>query len=136
MPSTQTTGSNTFVRPALPKAKERQKRFWRYAEWPYYQRPDILFLSYEGLRLKLPQTAITTVPDLAARQGAAPAMRPFLDAYPLPTPGAPDNTTTGIAQFNASFSNPARLDASSLRLDHALNGRVRCLAAMTTHRQA
>jgi TonB-dependent receptor-like protein len=115
---------NTFVRPALPKAKERQNDFGATLSGPIIKDRTFFFLSYEGLRLKLPQTALTTVPDLAARQNAAPAMKPFLNAYPLPTPGAPDDTTKGIAQFNASFSNPASLDASSLRLDHTLNSRM------------
>ena len=48
-------------------------------------------------------------------------MRPFLNAYPIPN--GTDNLATGIAQFNASYSNPARLDASSLRLDHKLSNK-------------
>jgi hypothetical protein len=82
------------------------------------------FFSYEGLRLRLPQTALTTVPDLNARQNALPARQPYLNAFPLPTPGAPDNVATGIAQFNASFSNKSTLDAYSIRIDHRLNHKL------------
>ena len=58
------------------------------------------------------------MPDVAARSQAPPTLKPFFDAYPLPN--GPDDTDNGIAQFNASFSNPASLDAYSLRIDHKL----------------
>src|SRR5262249_39046211 len=58
------------------------------------------------------------VPDLNARQSAIPALQPFLNAYPF-DPSQP-NLGNGIAQFNASFSNPSTLDAYSLRIDHKL----------------
>src|SRR6202022_3762808 len=80
------------------------------------------FFSYEGLRLRLPQTALTTVPDLTARQNAVPAMQPYLNAFPLPN--GPDDLATGIAQFNASFSDPSTLDAYSLRIDHKLGNNL------------
>src|SRR5260370_12170123 len=80
------------------------------------------FFSYEGLRLRLPQTALTTVPDANARQSAVPAAQPFLNAYPQPN--GPDNATTGVAQFNATYSNPAMLDDYSLRIDHRLSDRL------------
>jgi hypothetical protein len=51
-----------------------------------------------------------------------PALQPYLNTFPLPN-GA-DNPAAGIAQFNASYSNPATLDAYSLRLDHRLNNRL------------
>ena len=47
-------------------------------------------------------------------------MQPFLNAFPLPSPNTPDNVNTGVAEFNASFSNAATLDAYSLRVDHRL----------------
>jgi hypothetical protein len=70
-----------------------------------------------------------------------PAVQPFLNAYPLPNPSSPEifvpcnpNTDpscpstgqkpTGTAQFNASYSNPASLDAYSLRIDHRLSHNV------------
>ncbi len=103
----------------LPKPRERQNDFGGTLGGPVLKDRTFFFFSYEGLRLRLPQTVLATVPDLAARQNAIPAMQPFLNAYPLPN-GA-DNLSTGIAQLNASYSNPASLDAYSLRIDHALN---------------
>ena len=111
---------NTAVTPALPKAEERQNDFGGTFGGPILKKRTFFFFSYEGLRLRLPQTSLTTVPDLSARQSASPAQQPFLNAFPLPTVGAPDNTSTGVGQFNASYSNPASLDAYSIRIDHKL----------------
>lgn len=100
----------------LPKGKERQNDFGGTVGGPLLRNRTFFFFSYEGLRLRLPQTLLTTVPDLAARADALPSLRPYFEAYPLPN--GPDDIATGMAQFNASFSNPASLDAYSLRIDH------------------
>lgn len=100
------------------KPKERQNDFGGTFSGPIFKDRTFFFFSYEGLRLRLPQTVLSNVPDLAARRNAIPAMQPFLNAYPQPN--GVDNPVTGVAQFNSSFSNPATLDASSLRLDHKL----------------
>jgi TonB dependent receptor len=107
--------------PPLPKAEERQNDFGGTVGGPIAKDRTFFFFSYEGLRLRLPQTAITEVPDLAARQAATPAMQPYLNAFPKPN-GA-DDPATGIAGFNATYSNPATIDAYSLRIDHKLNHR-------------
>jgi len=110
------------VTPALPKAKERQNDFGGTFSGPLLKDRTFFFFSYEGLRLRLPQTALTTVPDLSARQNAILAVQPFLNAYPF-DPKQPD-LGNGIAQFNASVSSPATLDAYSIRIDHRLNSKV------------
>ena len=131
--------------PPLPKAKERQNDFGGTFGGPILKKRTFFFFSYEGLRLRLPQTALTFVPDASftpggttnSRQNAIPALQPYFNAYPLPNPTSPeifvpcDPTTdptcppngeqaTGYAAFNASYSNPASLDAYSLRVDHKL----------------
>ena len=108
--------------PPLRKAKERQNDFGGTVSGPIFKDETFFFFSYEGLRLRLPQTSLTTVPDLSARQNAVPAMQPFLNAFPF-DPNQPD-LGNGIAQFNASYSNPATLDAYSLRIDHKLNNKL------------
>jgi hypothetical protein len=108
--------------PPLPKAKERQNDFGGTFSGPLLKNRTFFFFSYEGLRLRLPETTFTTVPDLLARQAAAPALQPYLNAFPVPN--GQDNPTTQTAQFNASFSNPAALDAYSLRIDHKVSDRV------------
>jgi hypothetical protein len=102
----------------LPKPEERQNDFGGTFSGPLIKDRTFFFFSYEGLRLRLPETTLSSVPDLAARNTAVAAVQPFLNAYPLPN--GPDDTATGVAQFNSSYSNPATLDAYSLRLDHKL----------------
>ena len=112
--------------PPLPKAKERQNDFGGTFAGPIIRNKTFFFFSYEGLRLRLPATQLTTVPDLAARQNAVAAMQPYLKAYPLPK--GTDDPVSEIAQFNASFSNPASLDAYSLRIDHRLTDKLNLFA--------
>jgi len=124
----------------LPKPRERQNDFGGTFSGPIHKDQTFFFFSYEGLRLRLPGTALTTVPDLSARKNAQPALQPYLNAYPLPN--GPDDISTGIAQFNASYSNPATLDAYSLRIDHkfkrpwSLFGRYNYSPSSTTQRGA
>ena len=105
----------------LPKAAERQHDFGGTFAGPIVKDKTFFFFSYEGLRLRLPQTVLSSVPDLEARQNAAPTMQPYLNAFPRPN--GLDDLTAGIAQFNASFSNRSSLDAVSLRLDQQLSTR-------------
>lgn len=108
--------------PPLPKAEERQNDFGGTVSGPILKNGTFFFFSYEGLRLRLPQTTLSTVPDLGARQSALPALQPFLNAFPLPN-GA-DDAATGMAQSNASYSDPADLNAYSLRIDHRLSDKL------------
>jgi len=112
----------------LPKPEERQNDFGGTLGAPILKDRTFFFFSYEGLRLQLPQVVQTLVPDLNARENATGAMQPYLNAYPLPSSGSPDDLSEGIAQFNASFSNGAVLDAYSLRLDHRLNDKLSLFA--------
>ena len=109
--------------PPLPKAKERQNDFGGTFAGPILRDRTFFFFSYEGLRLRLPQTSLSAVPDVLARQDASISMQPFLKVYPLPNgPEILDNAgnPTSSGQFNASYSNAASLDAYSLRIDHKL----------------
>jgi Carboxypeptidase regulatory-like domain/TonB dependent receptor len=106
----------------LVKPAERQNDFGGTFGGPIIKDRTFFFFSYEGLRLRLPATTFSGVPDLSARQNATATTQPFLNAYPLPN--GPDNPATGVAQFNASYSNPATLNAYSLRVDHKLNSKL------------
>jgi len=119
----------------LPKPEERQNGFGGTLSGPILPNRTFFFFSYEGLRLRLPQTTVDTVPDIQARQNAIPAIQPFLNAFPLPNgpeilapcnpatdPNCPPSgqEPTGAAQFDSTYSNAASLDAYSLRIDHEL----------------
>jgi hypothetical protein len=79
----------------LTKPKERQNDFGGTLGGPLRKDQTFFFFSYEGLRLRLPQTTLTTVPDILARQNALPALSPYLKAYPLP-----DQTTSRAVLLN------------------------------------
>jgi hypothetical protein len=105
----------------LSKPRERQNDFGGTFSGPILRDRTFFFFSYEGLRLRLPQTSLTTVPDSNARQTALAAMRPYLNAFPQPN--GTDDATSDTAQFNSSYSDPATLDAYSLRIDHRLGSK-------------
>lgn len=77
---------------------------------------SFFFFSYEGLRLRQPQTENRVVLANRVRQAAPTALQPILNALPLPS--GSEIGTTGQAPYAASFSNPSRLNATSIRLDH------------------
>jgi Carboxypeptidase regulatory-like domain/TonB dependent receptor len=105
----------------LLKPAERQNDFGGVVGGPVFKDKTFFFFSYEGLRLHQPATQQTIVPDTTSRQQAPGAMQPFLNAYPI-ADGAP--VGPGLAQFNASFSNPSSLDAYSIRVDHVINSKL------------
>jgi hypothetical protein len=71
--------------------------------------------------LHQPFTRQSVVPDLVSRQQAPAGVGPFLNAFPVPNGPA---VGPGLAQFNASYSNPSSLDAYSIRLDHAVTAKI------------
>ena len=80
------------------------------------------FFSYEGLRLRVPQTsAPAAVPSLNARAIAPPGVRELLRAFPLPNGRELGNN---LAEFSSSYSDPSSLDATSLRMDHHVNEKL------------
>jgi hypothetical protein len=111
--------------PPLPKAEERQNDFGGVFGGPITKDKTFFFFSYEGLRLRQPETQETVVPDDASRQQAPTAMQPFLNAYPAQN--GPE-LGLGLAKFNASYSDPSSLDATSIRIDQAIGSRVNAFA--------
>jgi hypothetical protein len=105
----------------LPKPGDRQNDFGGVFGGPIFKDKTFFFFSYEGLRLRQPLTQETVVPDTASRQQAPATMQPYLNAFPIqngPELGA------GLAQFNASYSNPSTLNAYSIRVDQVLNSKL------------
>ena len=117
-----------------PRAPLRQHNFGGVLGGPLYlprfgeggpvltdAKRTFFFFSYEGLRLRLPQTTATAaVPSVNARAIAPPGVRELLRAYPLPNGRELGNN---LAEFSATYSDPSSLDATSLRIDHHVNDR-------------
>jgi len=116
---------NRIPRPAL-----RQNDFGFTAGGPVFvpkvydgRNRTFFFASYEGLRLIQPVILSgARVPSLAARQNATGVVKRLLDAYPLPV-AAPLADAPLETPYSAGFSNPSRLDATSIRIDHSLSSR-------------
>lgn len=121
----------------IPRQPERQNDFGGALGGPLtiprlYIGKDrtFFFLSYEGLRLKLPAVTQGDVPTEQFRQVAAPSLLVFLNSIPLPNQSsAPDGClqSQGFScggLYLAGASNPQTVDSSSARIDHVVNERI------------
>src|SRR5262249_27081456 len=105
-----------------PRAPYRQNDFGGTLGGPILKNRMFLFLSYEGLRLRLPFLFRSQVPSLSARQAAPEGVRQLLDAYPLPN--GPENPATMLAAFTMSGSDPKTSDNGSIRIDYVVNSKL------------
>jgi Carboxypeptidase regulatory-like domain/TonB dependent receptor/TonB-dependent Receptor Plug Domain len=105
----------------LKKAALRLNDFGGVLGGPIIKDRTFFFFSYEGFRLRLPQTGVSTVPSLAARQAAPASTKPFLNSFPIPNGLDLGN---GQAGFNATFSDSSSLDATSIRVDQTFSPRL------------
>lgn len=80
------------------------------------------FLSGEWLKLRAPDTIVTSVPDQTTRRSARANLRQYLNAFPLPNGARQDG---GAAQLNAVVTNPQERYSWSARIDHTFNARNR-----------
>jgi carboxypeptidase family protein/TonB-dependent receptor-like protein len=107
-------------RAGKPKAPERHNDFGGYFGGPIKTDHTFFFISYEGVRLRQPNTMIVQVPSVFARSSAPSVQAVFLNAYPLPDDQTPaPGVFTG--PFTGNYSNPSSLDAGSVRIDHSFN---------------
>jgi hypothetical protein len=95
----------------LAKPKERQNDFGGTFSGPILKNHTFFFFSYEGFRLRLPQTALATVPCDStctvfgdARAMAKPEVQPFLKAYPLPNGAEDFDPSRGRSNMSANRS--------------------------------
>ena len=106
-----------------PRAAERHNDFGGFLGGPIQKDKTFVFVSYEGARLRQPETTVVEVPSLFARTTVPSAIAPFLDAYPQP-PGGTITPGVYTEPFTGNFSNPSTLNAGSIRVDHTVNERL------------
>jgi outer membrane receptor protein involved in Fe transport len=85
------------------------------------------FFSYEGQRLRLPESGVMYVPSLRVRSAAAAALKPILNAIPQPMGAellSSSGVPTGWAPFDYSVGEPNTMDAYSIRIDHTVSSRL------------
>jgi len=87
------------------------------------------FFSYEALRLTSPQAAtLTQVPTATLRSSAPVTLKPFLAAFPVANGADYGN---GLAGFNSGYAAPSHLDNRNVRVDYAVNNRVKLFGRYT-----
>ena len=90
---------------------------------PILKDRTFFFGSYEGLRERKGITSTSVVPGRAMRNGilrgvsipVSPLIRPYLDAYPVPTD--PDRAD-GTAFFSAAYTRPTNQNYWTTKIDH------------------
>lgn len=119
---------NFFDREPVGKPEFKRNQFGATLGGPIKADKTFFFAGYEGLIQRLGRTINTVVPDANARNGILPnrapitvnpAVRPYLDLYPLP-----NGPTIGDGLANYFFGYKETLDQSYVqgRLDHSFNG--------------
>ncbi len=101
----------------LKRAALRQNDYGGVFGGPLIRNKTFFLTSYEGIRLRQPTSIESEVPSVSSRNDAPTAIKPFLDAYPLPN--GPDEGND-LAHASYAFSNPSSLDTISLRVDHLI----------------
>jgi len=111
---------------AQSRAPERHNDFGAFLGGTIRKDKTFFFLSYEGARLRLPQTSVFDVPSSSIRTSAPAALASLLNAYPVPN--GPVSVDGYTAQFTGTYSNGATLNAGSLRIDHKFGDRFSLFA--------
>ena len=108
-------------RSGAPRPPENQDDFGGVMGGPIVRDRVFFFFSQEVLRLQVPQTVTASVPSLAARQAAVPAMTAILNSYALPNQpqcvAGSVNCDPNVGTFIGAYSNQSTMTASSLRVD-------------------
>ena len=132
---------NYFDQGVKPDFKRNQ--FGATLGGPITKDKTFFFVGYEGLRENLGKNVSTVVPDANARLGllpdpanpsglrnvgVAPAVRPYLDAFPLPN-GA--SLGGGLAELRFPFKQNVDQNFLQARLDHNLSSKDQVFVRFT-----
>jgi Carboxypeptidase regulatory-like domain/TonB dependent receptor-like, beta-barrel len=122
---------NYFDTAPLTKPPLRQNDFGGTLGGRIRKDKTFFFFSYEGLRLRLPQTAADEFLTASARAAVAPAYQPIVNALPLPNSNAPlidpscnNITNPCLANLAVAYSDPSSLNAVSIRIDQSLSKKI------------
>src|SRR5579871_336345 len=94
---------------------------------PLERDKTFVFANYEGFVQNLNQTSVALVPDLQARQDAAPIVKTMglMNLWPVPAHGAPDFKVNaagdGVAQVTASPLQTIREHFGTVRVDRVFS---------------
>jgi carboxypeptidase family protein/TonB-dependent receptor-like protein len=93
-----------------------RNQYGGYLGGPVVREKTFFFGSYEGLRQDRGRTSVNRVPSRAtrARTDINPAIRPYLDLYPLPN--GPETGATGV--YNVEVVEPTRENYVIGKVDH------------------
>ena len=110
--------------------------------WYNGRNRTFFFFSYEAHRLRVPKTGQINVPSIRVRETGFPALRPLMNAFPIPTgaettsslcsatptdptPCAPNGRRySGVAPYAFSIGEPSNLDTIGIRIDHTVNSKL------------
>ncbi len=139
---------NFFDREPLGKPEFKRNQFGGTIGGPIVRDKTFVFAGAEFFRERLGRTILTTTPDQKARQGVLtvrnpdgtitdrtigvnPAIKPYLDAFPLPN-GAPLNNGVGnLAQYFFGFAQKLDQEYTQGRIDHKLTEMQQVFARYT-----
>jgi Carboxypeptidase regulatory-like domain/TonB dependent receptor-like, beta-barrel len=138
---------NFFDREPVGKPEFKRNQFGGTIGGPIKEDKTFFFAGAEFLRERLGRTVSTIVPDEKARQGLItsrvnnqiidtpvvinPAIRPYLDQFPLPNGASLDNGVGNLAEYFFRFNQ--RLDEEYVqgRVDHKLTSDQQVFARYT-----
>ncbi len=112
----------------IDRPEFKRNQYGLTAGGPIVKDKSFFFAGWEGLRARRGRTILTIVPDERARSGEIapidPAIKPYLDAYPLPTPGR-QTVGNGLAEHLFGFKELLDQDFAQGRWDHNITAKSR-----------